>query len=107
MFPLVFPTAVPQETPLSNSRHGPWRDPETGSLAIYRRWKGMEIMIIKLTIERRFKVESEGYAIDSLVAWACIRLDRLQQGYRFLRLVDTKGFPTEGMLLVKVEKNFS
>jgi phosphatidylinositol phospholipase C delta len=64
-------------------------------------------MITKLTIERRFKVESEGYAIDSLVAWACIRLDRLQQGYRFLRLVDTKGFPTEGMLLVKAEKNFS
>ena len=66
-----------------------------------------EELIAVLTIDLRFKVENEGYAIDSLVAWACIRLDRLQQGYRFLRLVDTKGGATKGMFLVKVEKTIS
>jgi phosphatidylinositol phospholipase C, delta len=60
-----------------------------------------------LTIDLRFKIEDANYAIDTLAAWACIRLDRLQQGYRFLRLVDTKGAATEGMFLVKVEKMIS
>lgn len=41
---------------------------------------------------------------DDLVAWACIRLDRLQQGYRFIHLFDVKGNVTPGMLLVKIEK---
>jgi hypothetical protein len=57
-------------------------------------------------IRRRFKVEDAKYAYakDSLAAWACIRLDRLQQGYRFIRLLDYKGFASEGLLLVKIEK---
>lgn len=62
------------------------------------------ISITLLTKNFRFKVESEGYAIDSMVAWACIRLDRLRQGYRFLTLLDRKGLATEGIFLVKVEK---
>jgi hypothetical protein len=40
-----------------------------------------------------------------LAAWACIRLDRLQQGYRFIRLLDSKGLPSPGLLLVKIEKS--
>jgi hypothetical protein len=52
----------------------------------------------------RFKVEDQGYAKDSVCAWACIRLDRLQQGYRFVHLNDMKGQPTQGLLFVKVEK---
>ncbi len=39
-----------------------------------------------------------------LAGWACIRLDRLRQGYRFVNLNDVQGRPTEGKLLVKVEK---
>jgi hypothetical protein len=39
-----------------------------------------------------------------LAAWACIRLDRLQQGYRFIRLLDAKGLASVGLLLVKIEK---
>jgi hypothetical protein len=39
-----------------------------------------------------------------LAAWACIRLDRLQQGYRFIRLLDYKGLASNGLLLVKIEK---
>lgn len=52
----------------------------------------------------RFKAEDAGYTKDSLAAWACIRLDRLQQGYRFVRLLDAKGLASEGLLLVKIEK---
>jgi hypothetical protein len=40
-----------------------------------------------------------------LLAWACIRLDRLRSGYRFVGLIDPKGNPIPGgKLLVKVEK---
>ena len=52
----------------------------------------------------RFKVEDAGYTKDSVCAWACIRLDRLQQGYRFVHLHDMKGQATQGLLFVKVEK---
>lgn len=52
----------------------------------------------------RLKVEDERYVKDTLAAWACIRLDRLQQGYRFIKLLDAKGMPTDGVLLVKVER---
>ena len=53
----------------------------------------------------RFKVENNGYAANTLAAWACIRLDRLQQGYRLIKLMDAKGIATDGLLLVKIEKN--
>jgi len=52
----------------------------------------------------RFKVEDSKIAQDDLAAWACIRLDRLQQGYRFVHLFDAKGQATTGLLLVKIEK---
>jgi hypothetical protein len=45
--------------------------------------------------------------MDSLAAWACVRLDRLQHGYRFLRLFDVKGAATRGLILIKVEKTVS
>lgn len=37
-------------------------------------------------------------------AWACIRLDRLQEGYRLIKLKDDDGYTTDGVLLVKIEK---
>jgi hypothetical protein len=52
----------------------------------------------------RLKIENEGYAKDTLAAWACIRLDRLQQGYRLIKLMDAKGMATDGLLLAKIEK---
>ncbi|KAI9046873.1 hypothetical protein LZ554_008951 [Drepanopeziza brunnea f. sp. 'monogermtubi'] len=52
----------------------------------------------------RFKIEDARYARDDLAAWACIRLDRLQQGYRFVYLLDAKGQATPGLLLLKIEK---
>jgi len=47
------------------------------------------------------------YGSDTLAAWACIRLDRLQPGYRFVHLIDNKGVATAGILLVKIEKTVS
>jgi phosphatidylinositol phospholipase C, delta len=52
----------------------------------------------------RIKVEDEGYAANKLAAWACIRLDRVQTGYRLIKLLDAKGIATDGLLLVKIEK---
>lgn len=52
----------------------------------------------------RFKIEDEALFQNPLAAWACIRLDRLCQGYRFIHLLDAKGEPTDGVLLVKINK---
>lgn len=55
----------------------------------------------------RFKIEDEGLMLDKLAAWACIRLDRLQPGYRFIDLKDARGKASAGKLLVKIEKVIS
>ncbi|EKJ67807.1 hypothetical protein FPSE_11955 [Fusarium pseudograminearum CS3096] len=55
----------------------------------------------------RFKVEDDSSRLGSspLLAWACIRLDRLRPGYRFIRLMDSTARPIPGgKLLVKIEK---
>lgn len=40
------------------------------------------------------------------LAWACIRLDRLQPGYRFIELMDMSGRLIEGgRLFVKIAKS--
>jgi len=44
---------------------------------------------------------------DDLCAWACIRLDRLQTGYRFIHLLDGTGLASPGVLLVRVSKTLS
>jgi hypothetical protein len=68
----------------------------------------------------RFKVEDDAGIIPenpvsrllspnpSLLSWACIRLDRLRPGYRFVRLHDPRGRPIRGgKLFVRIEKSFS
>ncbi|KAI8660888.1 Phosphoinositide phospholipase C [Fusarium keratoplasticum] len=50
------------------------------------------------------QVMDEGFKWDQLAGWACIRLDRLGNGYRFVHLLDGQGTPTEGVILVNVEK---
>ncbi|CAN8104514.1 unnamed protein product [Discula destructiva] len=40
-------------------------------------------------------------------AWACIRLDRLQEGYRRIKLKTDDGLRSDGELLVKIEKKLS
>lgn len=52
----------------------------------------------------RFKVmQGERFARDEMVAWACIRLDRLGSGYRFVHLFDSKGMQTKGVILVRID----
>ncbi|KUI64329.1 1-phosphatidylinositol 4,5-bisphosphate phosphodiesterase 1 [Cytospora mali] len=53
----------------------------------------------------RFRVEHRGRMRDQHTAWACIRLDRLQSGYRFIKLKTAEGYLSNGQLLVKIEKN--
>ncbi|KHN99677.1 phosphatidyl inositol-specific phospholipase C [Metarhizium album ARSEF 1941] len=52
----------------------------------------------------RFTVRDDELGRDDIAAWACVRLDRLGQGYRFIHLIDSKGRLTDGTILVKVEK---
>ncbi|KAI1750252.1 PLC-like phosphodiesterase [Xylaria castorea] len=51
----------------------------------------------------RFLVKDDEIGHDDLAAWACIRLDRLRSGYRFVKLLTAKGRVSPGVLLVKVE----
>ncbi|KAL8693204.1 MAG: hypothetical protein Q9218_001916 [Villophora microphyllina] len=55
----------------------------------------------------RFKIQDDEIGKDDLAAWACIRLDRLKPGYRFIHLLDAEGSASLGMLLVKVKKSLS
>ena len=53
---------------------------------------------------RRFKIQDDRIGKDDLAAWACIRLDRLRTGYRFVPLLDGAGRESSGVLLVGIEK---
>ncbi|KAI1356603.1 PLC-like phosphodiesterase [Xylaria sp. FL0043] len=52
----------------------------------------------------RFLVKDDEIGRDDLAAWACIRLDRLRSGYRFVHLLTAKGAVSPGVVLVKIEK---
>jgi phosphatidylinositol phospholipase C delta len=58
----------------------------------------------------RFKIEDDsrsGLVSSPLLAWACVRLDRLRPGYRLISLIDLKGSPIpDGKLLIKVCMKF-
>lgn len=57
----------------------------------------------------RFKVENDAPLLaihDAPLGWACIRLDRLATGYRFVHLFDVNGNQTQGVLLIRVDKHF-
>ena len=53
----------------------------------------------------RFKIQDDKIGKDELAAWACIRLDRLRAGYRFVHVLDAAGRETNGVLLVGIEKS--
>ena len=55
---------------------------------------------------RRFKVTDQEVLRSELAGWACFRLDRLRLGYRFIHLYDAHGVPSNGILLVKIDKVF-
>ncbi|KAF3014376.1 hypothetical protein E8E14_000759 [Neopestalotiopsis sp. 37M] len=55
----------------------------------------------------RFLFKDDEIGRDDLAAWACIRLDRLRSGYRFVKLMNQHGVASEGVVLVKIEKKLS
>jgi hypothetical protein len=52
----------------------------------------------------RVKIKDDEIGRDPLAAWACIRLDRLREGYRLVHLHDCSGEKNGGVLLVKISK---
>jgi hypothetical protein len=64
-------------------------------------FKGIPGVVPELSFVR-FLVRDDEVGRDSLAAWACVRVDRLREGYRFVHLVDAEGVETEGAVLVKV-----
>jgi hypothetical protein len=47
-------------------------------------------------------VDGQEAFVQPLLGWACIRLDRLREGYRVIELFDVQGRKTSGVLLVKI-----
>ncbi|KAL3477501.1 PLC-like phosphodiesterase [Aspergillus californicus] len=55
----------------------------------------------------RFKLKDDEIGPDSLAAWACIRLTRLQEGYRIIRLHRCDGTEPGGFILARITKTIS
>ncbi|RMJ10278.1 hypothetical protein CDV36_010111 [Fusarium kuroshium] len=69
----------------------------TGSTASFlAKWEPPELSFV------RFKVvdDQKSSYFQPLLGWACIRLDRLREGYRLIELFDAEGHPTSGLLLI-------
>jgi len=77
--------------------------PGHGSLLTYRNvlLDEEQLCFVRLKV-----VDRDRMAKDDLAAWACIRLDRLREGLRVVRLWDRDGMGDGGLLLVKVSKYF-
>lgn len=67
-------------------------------------FKAVPGVVPELSFVRFIIRDDEKFRRDDLAAWACVRLDRLRVGYRFVRLMDAKGKESEGAILVKVTK---
>lgn len=67
-------------------------------------FKGIPGVLEELSFVRFIVRDDELFQRDDLAAWACVRLDRLRLGYRFVRLMDAEGHETEGVVLIKVMK---
>jgi len=50
-------------------------------------------------------MDDETLGRDDMIAWACFRLNRLQQGVRLIHLYDLEGQATPGYLLVRINKS--
>ncbi|KAK5050362.1 hypothetical protein LTR84_003643 [Exophiala bonariae] len=70
-------------------------------------WKQIPDVMDELSFIRLKIKDDRSIGKDNLLAWACIRLDRLKPGYRFIHLLDAAGLPSSGALLVRVTKQVS
>lgn len=85
------------------SKHG--RGPNTdfdGELDMV--WSDVPDVVDQLSFLRIKVMDDHSFAKDELIAWTCIRLDKLKTGVRFVHLLDVEGEPCEGVLLVVIEK---
>jgi len=54
----------------------------------------------------RFKVsDNVDMREDPLAAWACIRLDRVREGFRLIRFFDAQSQKSDGVLFVRITKS--
>ncbi|KIW51391.1 hypothetical protein PV05_10118 [Exophiala xenobiotica] len=67
-------------------------------------WQNVPDVVDELSFLRLKVKDDRSIGRDTLLAWACIRLDRLQSGYRFIHLLNSAGLPSAGALLVHVSK---
>ncbi|KAB5517429.1 phosphatidylinositol-specific phospholipase C [Coniochaeta sp. 2T2.1] len=76
------------------------QDPEFGETLSFGEVRGVvpELAFV------RFTVRDDDFGRDDLASWACVRLDRLREGVRFVHLLDAAGQETTGVLLVRVGK---
>ncbi|CRK46879.1 hypothetical protein BN1723_020173, partial [Verticillium longisporum] len=68
------------------------RDPDFGGEAL--KFTGITGVVEELAFVR-FTVRDDEFGRDDLSAWACVRLNRLRGGYRFVHLSDCEGHLTE------------
>ncbi|KAI4858698.1 PLC-like phosphodiesterase [Hypoxylon rubiginosum] len=68
--------------------------------------KGVPGVVPELTFVR-FLVKDDEIGRDDLAAWACVRLDRLRSGHRFVHLLDSEGRQSGGVLLVRIDKELA
>ncbi|KAH8894804.1 PLC-like phosphodiesterase [Thozetella sp. PMI_491] len=68
------------------------------------RFDGVPGVVPELSFVRFIVRDNIEFGRDIVTAWSCVRLDRLQPGYRFVYLLDEHGVETDGFLLVKVTK---
>lgn len=56
----------------------------------------------------RFKVSNKAeMREDPLAAWACLRLDRVKEGFRMIRFFDAKSQQSDGVLFVRITKTLT
>jgi len=89
--------------------HGQGRNPSFSSRAgqgAVLTYRNVTVDEEQLCFVRLKVVDKDRMAKDDLAAWSCIRLDRLREGLRIVRLWDASGASYGGLLLVKVSKVF-
>ncbi|KAK8131308.1 PLC-like phosphodiesterase [Apiospora sp. TS-2023a] len=54
-----------------------------------------------------FQIWNDQPGIDPVISGACLRLDRMKSGYRFIRLKNGQGIDTGSLMLVKIENRMA
>ncbi|KAI2786614.1 hypothetical protein POX_g09002 [Penicillium oxalicum] len=107
------PVAVGHDDASSDSEKSSFRRCTKSASGVNPDFGGQQLIFptVKGVVEElsfiRFKIKDDEIGRDSLAAWACIRLDRLREGYRFVQLYDRTGEQSGGLLLIRVQKQAS